>query len=77
MPTNLNAHLAEQRRLSCRCGARTTRPGTLCTKCRRTALWQPRTGQPKRATRTARCMAARLDAESCGARHCCSSSWPR
>jgi hypothetical protein len=39
MPSHLNALLAEQRRLSCPCGARTTRPGALCSKCRHTILW--------------------------------------
>ena len=47
MHPHLNALLAEQRRLSCPCGARTARPGTLCRKCRHTALWLRHTREAK------------------------------
>ena len=59
MHPHLNALLAEQRRLSCPCGARTARPGTLCRKCRHTALWLRHTREAKIAARTARRLAAR------------------
>ena len=58
MHPHLNALLAEQRRLSCPCGARTARPGTLCRKCRHTALWLRHTREAKIAARTARRLAA-------------------
>ncbi len=59
MQPHLIAVLAEQRRLSCPCGARTARPGSLCRKCRHTALWLRRTRHAKRAERTACRLAAR------------------
>lgn len=59
MHPHLIALLAEQRRMNCPCGARTTRPGMLCRKCRHTALWLRHTRDAKRAARTARRPAAR------------------
>jgi ribosomal protein L40E len=57
LPPHLSATLIGQRRTSCPCGARTTRPGTFCRKCHHTALWLRHTRQAKHATRTARRMA--------------------
>ena len=57
MNPHLNALLADERRMCCPCGARTARPGTLCRKCRHTALWLRHTRHAKRADRTARRLA--------------------
>lgn len=57
MHPHLNAVLAEQRRLSCPCGAHTGRPNTLCRKCRHTALWLRHTRHARRPGQTARQMA--------------------
>ena len=59
MHPHLVALLAEQRRMSCPCGARTARPGSLCRKCRHTAQWLRQTRDAKRAARTVRRLAAR------------------
>ena len=57
MHPHLNALLADQRRQSCPCGAYTGRPGSLCRKCRHTALWLRHTRHAKRAGRSARRLA--------------------
>ena len=57
MHPHLIAVLAEQRRMSCPCGARTARPGTLCRKCRHTAEWLRHNQHVKRTDRTARRLA--------------------
>ena len=58
MHPHLIALLAEQRRMSCPCGARTARPGSLCRKCRHTALWLRHARHAKRADRAARRLAS-------------------
>ena len=58
MHPHLIAVLAEQRRLSCPCGAHTARPGSLCRKCRHTAQWLRHNQHAKRADRTARRLAS-------------------
>ena len=51
MHPHLIALLADQRRQCCPCGARTARPGSLCRKCRHTALWLRHTRRADRAAR--------------------------
>jgi hypothetical protein len=55
----MNELLVEQRRRSCPCGAQTARPGTLCSKCRHTALWRRHKRQAKHGVRTVGCTATR------------------
>jgi len=57
MHPQLIALLAEQRRLSCPCGARTARRGSLCRKCRHTAQWLRHNQHVKPTDRTARRLA--------------------